>query len=809
MKNIHTKIFCLLVFFIAGKVHAQNSAIRGKVTTSDGKPAANVNITIKESRQTTVSGDDGSFTIQTNKECLCSIIVSYIGLVTQEKKVAIHKGEDANVTFQLQENASELEEVIVSTSRSLNDRSTTIGKLPAAARDLPQSVVVIERSVLEKQQVLTMSDALQNVNGVYIMGTTGGYQEEIAARGYAFTSSNTFKNGARFNNGIRPEFSSVEKVEILKGGSAILFGNVAAGGVLNIVTKKPKFEQGGEISFRTGSFDLYKPAFDIYGPFGKSKWAAYRLTGSYEKAGSFRDRVKSERLYLNPSFLFKLGKKTDLLVEGDYLKDDRTPDFGVGAINYSLVDVPRSRTLNVPWAYINTKQYTATATATHHFSDNIDLRGIISYQNFNNELYSAARPASVSITQNGNWLRGLQKSRTAEDYYFSSLDVTAKLKTGSISHTVLFGGDADKYNTQAYTFATYINSAIAGTNKNVYDSINIFNPSTFNLRTDIPLIAASRITTSPITRYGVYIQDLISVLDNLKVLAGVRYTNQNNQRATVDTVSKGTKGYVDAYKNTAFSPRFGIVYQPVKATSVFVSYTNTFTVNTGTDVSNQALPPSLINQYEAGVKNDFFKGSLSANLTFYRIVNSNLAQTALYLADGTTPNTSSNIKELTGETTSKGVELDITTKPIKGFSIIAGYSYNDMRYTGVNGNPVNGNIKGDRLRYNPATTANATVFYTFSNTSKLKGFYVGAGAFYVGDRLAGRNPTSSPANTNKLMKLPDYSTIDLNAGYAVNHIAVRFKLSNLANKLSYNAHDDNSINPIAPRQFAATFAYKW
>jgi iron complex outermembrane receptor protein len=200
---------------------------------------------------------------------------------------------------------------------------------------------------------------------------------------------------------------------------------------------------------------------------------------------------------------------------------------------------------------------------------------------------------------------------------------------------------------------------------------------------------------------------------------------------------------------------------------------------------------------------------LSANITVYRIVNSNLAQTALYLTDGTTVNTNSNIKELTGETTSKGVEVDIMTKPIKGFNIVAGYSYNDMRYTGVNGNTINGNKLGDRLRYNPAHTANASVYYNFKNESQLKGLTIGAGAFYTGDRLAGRNPTNSPNNTNKLMPLPDFITFDANASYTVKSFSVRLKVANLFDQLSYNAHDDNSINPINPRQFAATFAYKF
>src|SRR5690606_17275715 len=107
------------------------------------------------------------------------------------------------------------------------------------------------------------------------------------------------------------------------------------------------------------------------------------------------------------------------------------------------------------------------------------------------------------------------------------------------------------------------------------------------------------------------------------------------------------------------SPRFGIVYKPLQSTAVFASYSNSFSVNSGTDVYNNALPPSIIDQYELGVKNDFFNGQLSVNVTAYRIVNNNLAQTAQFEKDGVTPNNNTAFKELTGQTTSDGIELDI------------------------------------------------------------------------------------------------------------------------------------------------------
>jgi iron complex outermembrane receptor protein len=301
---------------------------------------------------------------------------------------------------------------------------------------------------------------------------------------------------------------------------------------------------------------------------------------------------------------------------------------------------------------------------------------------------------------------------------------------------------------------------------------------------------------------GVYLQDLVSIRSKIKFLAGVRYSNQQNERATIDTLAKNTKGYVNAYTTNAFSPRVGLVYQPTKTVSIFASYTNNFSPNTGVDTANKPLKPSIIDQYELGTKTDLFNKLLSVNITGYVIVNSDFA-----LAVINPPASVPNARELVGEVTSKGVELDIATKFIHGFSFIAGYSYNDTRYT--KSNNANSSVKeGDRLRYNPSHTANASLYYVFSNDNLLKGFSLGAGAFYVGNRVAGRNTTATNP-TYKLMPLPDYTLIDLSAGYSADKYAVRFKLSNVFDELSYNVHDDNSVNPIAPRQFAASFSYKF
>lgn len=773
-------------------------AITGVVKTADGEPASYVTVSLKGLNRGAISDEFGRYHIKNVKEGNYTLVASFVGLQSQERSVVVVNGKTTTVDFELQESAQQLAEIVVTGISSGNEKEVSIGKVAIKPMDLPQSTMQIDRQVLERQQSLQLSDVLMNTNGVYVMGNTGGTQEEIAGRGFSFSGSNgvsnTFKNGTRFNNSVMPELSSLEKVEVLKGSNAILFGNVAPGGVLNLVTKKPTFASGGEISYRTGSFGMVKPSVDIYGPMSNSNVVAYRLNTSYQRANSFRDEVSSERIYFNPSALIKATSKTEVLVEGDYLKDNRTQDFGIGATNYVINDLPRNKFIGAKWAYFKAEQKSAGVSVTHTLNDAWQVKASASYQGYVSDAYGTTRPnASGHLMQeDGTWVRGLQRSEIDQDYLLTQIDVTGKFSTGAIQHTVLVGGDLDKYTTRTTAYA-YTNPAITGRNKNVYDTINIYNEQLHEQRTDIPSIDKTTLTKNPIERTGFYVQDLISVTSYLKVLAGVRYSYMES-KSDILTYSSGVEVKTDFYDD-AFTPRFGIVYQPTEQISLFSSYANSFTLNTGVDVNRQPLPPSFIDQYEVGAKSDLFNGMISTNITAYQIVNSNLAQAVI--GD---PN---NAQELAGEVTSKGLEVDISTKPIKGLVAMAGYSYNDTRYT-----ESTQYIVGSKLRYNPAHTANSSLHYTFSG-STLKGLTLGAVAFYMGDRMAGRSTqVTTPGDTRKLIPIDGYVQLDASIGYTVRAFSVRFKVSNVSNALSYNVHDDNSVNPIAPRQWAATFAYK-
>ncbi|HTJ51467.1 MAG TPA: TonB-dependent receptor [Cyclobacteriaceae bacterium] len=796
-------LYLLLFNTLCITAFAQNGAIKGKITSQDGQGASSVNVQLKEINAGTVTDENGSYYIRHIKAGKYTLVTSFVGLESQEKSVTVTEGEVSEVNFLLVESAAQLDAIEIKSSRGLNENSTSIGKVAINPMDLPQSVMVIDHAVLDRQQVLSVSDVLMNTNGVYVMGTTAGSQIEIAGRGFAYNSNNTFKNGVRFNNGITPEMSSLERVEVMKGSNAILFGQVGAGGIINFVTKKPKFQQGGEFSFRTGSYSFYKPTLDLYGAVNNSEHVAFRINSSYENAGSFRDGVKSERIYFNPSFLIKAGKKTDILVEGDYLRDNRNLDFGTASINYSIANLPRNRYLNTSWAYYKAQQKSTTITINHQLSQNWKIQVVGSYQGYSQDQYGTTRPNGNShfVRTDGTWVRGLLRSGTSQDYYLAQANVTGKFNTGFVEHTLLVGGDVDQYKNTTLAY-TYVNPLVTGKDQNIYDSINVYNLSQYKQRNDIPDIALTGITRNPINRFGVFIQDHVSITEKIKVLAGIRYSYVDN-RSTVykpdNTISVApTKAFP-----SAFNPRVGLVFQPIRQVSLFASYANSFELNTGTDNKGSALAPSTYDQYEAGIKNELFKGLLALNVTAYRIVNNNFAQTILPTASNYNA-TYPAAKELAGEVTSKGIELDVMSKSYHGVSVIAGYSFNDTRYT-----KSNVYINNSRLRYNPQHTANMSIYYTFEEKF-LRGLNLGFTSLYVGDRVAGRSTRTNVSNdTYKLMTIPNYFQFDFSAGYTVNHVTLRLKISNLFNQLSYNVHDDNSVNPIAPRLYSATVSYKF
>lgn len=701
-----------------------------------------------------------------------------------------------------------LNEVVV--TKTKEPKPVTAVRSGLKPMDNPQSIQVIGSEIIEQQQAIRLSEVLKNANGVYVGSARGGAQESFFSRGYDMSANNMFKNGFRYNAGSIPDVSGLDKVEFLKGGSALLFGNVAPGGILNLVTKTPQFKSGGEVSMQIGSYSYYKPAFDLYG--GLTKSIAFRLNGSYENSESFRDVVKNKRVYVNPSLLFIINPKTQITLQGDYLSADWTPDFGTGIIGTQILDLPRNTFYGALWSNGNTKSASASVLLNHDFNKNWKLNFNSSFQNYDRASKSTAQLSTVK--DNGDWTRPLVQNDNSEQILGDQLSLQGNFNTGSVKHQIFTGADWENSFATAYTFAF---------NPANYDTINLFNFDPSTQRNDIPDARATQIAKTETNRFGVYFQDLISITEKFKVLAGIRWSWQEAEVTTYKETFAGGKQTVKPENavptigakklDNAFSPKFGLIYQPRKEVSIFGSYSTSFTPNTGTTADLKPIEPSIIDQYEAGIKTDFLQGLLSTNVTVYQITNSNLAQTAEFKADGSL-NTDTNVKVLSGETKSKGVEVDITARPIDGLSIIAGYSYNDMRYTKTSG--LNGSfIEGDRLVRTPANTANLSFFYTVQE-GLFKNLSVGAVGNYIGDRLGGWNDQHSTDLTkypdgiyHREIPLEGYVTIDASVGYTWRKFSILCKLSNITNELNYTVHENYSVNPIAPRQVMTSLRYKF
>lgn len=787
-------------------------SVSGQIKTADGQPAASVTVSIMENGKFAVTDEQGRFSITNLKDGGYTLEITMVGLKPQSQGIEIRNGQPATVLVLLSEDAHRLTEAVV----IANQKKLSVGKINIADLDYPQSTGTVSARVISDQQAIRLGDVVKNVPGVSLVQTRFGVNETYGARGYIIGVTGGAGGGSIFKNGLptniagMPEAATLESVEIIKGSTAFLYGSSSGGLIVNMVTKKPRYNFGGEISMNAGSFHQYKPVVDVYGPITKN--LAFRVIGSYENDRSYRDVVKVIRNYVNPSLMYKLGKNSALIVQGDYLNAQITPDPGVGLLDSGRVltrAIPRSRYQSVGWAYNNVKQGSASMEFKHIFDNKFILNASASWQNTDVDSYGVGNLNTANKV--GVIARPLARAHGIEKDYASQITLEGKFTTGDIEHHFVGGADFTSVTTYTDAFNIYNpNGSVLKT----YDTINLLNPSQYVQRTDVPAAVKIMETTAPSNRTGVFVQDLIGLTDHFKLFAGVRYSYQATVQTTVDSMATSsrpkstTKGTTPTTTYSVFSPKAGLVYEPTANTSFYASYSNSFTTNTGVDVNGNLLPASIINQYEIGAKSTFLNGRLSANASVYRIVNSNLAQQAPYLADGVTPNTNSNIKTLSGETTSDGVEVGFNGNLSRNFYFITGYSYNYARFTHSTGGK-GSNIHGERLVNAPSSTANASVFYVFSSTA-LKGFKIGASGFYTGSRFGGyQNTIGQVVTGSRMVPLTGFTTVDLSAGYTYSNITLQAKLSNIFNTLNYLIHDNYSITPIAPRALMVTASYKF
>ncbi|MEH2010280.1 TonB-dependent siderophore receptor [Nostoc sp.] len=642
--------------------------------------------------------------------------------------------------------------------------ASTATRTDTPLRDIPASIQVVPRQVLQDQKAVRLQDALQNVSGVTQAGNYGGTgAARYIIRG--FSQDGNFRNGFRDADFFTlSEIANLERVEVLKGPASVLFGEAEPGGIINLVTKQPLSEPYYAADFTAGSYGFYRPTFDISGPLNADKTLLYRLNVAYQNSGSFRDFVDTERIFIAPSLTWKIGTNTTLNLDFEYLNNNTQFDRGIVAIGNRPAPIPISRFLGVPGENDSkTTAYRAGYRLEHQFSKNWQLRNALSITiNKVNDF----RAEQGDLIDDRFLDRNFTNGKFETDNYSLQTEVIGKFATGSIIHQPLLGIELNR-SEGPLIFSRGILSPI-----DIFSSVN-----------------NSVIPTNPLTtfvnrqirtdRLGIYLQDQITLLDNLKLLVGGRFdfTEQKNDNLLASTST--------SQSDQAFSPRVGLVYQPIPAISLYASYSSSFVPNIGTSVNGSTFDPAQGTQYEVGVKADL-SNRLSATLAAYQITKTNVLTT-----DPNNPDFSI----LTGEQRSRGVELDIAGEILTGWKIIASYAYTDAQITKDNQYAV-----GNLLDSVAKNTVSLWTTYEIQRGS-LQGLGFGLGLYYVGDRQG---------DLDNSFVLPSYFRTDAALYYKRNNWKFALNIKNLFDEKYYETSQGRDIiYPGAPLTVLGTISWEF
>lgn len=652
--------------------------------------------------------------------------------------------------------------------------ATTATRTDTPLRDIPQSIQVIPRQVLEDQQAIRLTDALRNVSGITEGNTFGGSKDVFIIRG--FEQENIFRDGFRgTGNIVVRETANLERIEVLKGPASVLFGTLEPGGVINLVTKKPLSEPSYAAELQIGNFGLVRPSIDFSGPLNSDRSLLYRLNAVYESSDGFRNFEQGiERVFISPVLSWKISDRTDLTLEFEYLDDTRPRDRGIVAIGKGIADIPFDRFLGEPGDVNSSKEFNASYQLEHRFNENWKLRNAFRFST-TDETRLNAEPSDFDATT-GELTRDWYDGRASVQSYALQTNVVGNFTTGSIKHKLLFGVDLNRDISDVRDFFEFGGAP----------SINIFNP-VYGLaprprRDDLP---DKFFFNDRIDILGIYLQDQIDLADNLKFLIGGRFdiVDQENRFRDASGTDTTSTQQVDA-----LTPRIGIVYQPIKPLSLYASYSQSFAPNSGTTASGSLLEPERGTQYEVGIRGEFLDGNLSANLAAYHLTKSNIATSDL------NPN-NVGFSVAIGEQTSQGIELDVIGEILPGWNIIASYAYTDAEITKDNDLPV-GNI----LVGVPKNTASLWTTYELQQGS-LQGLGFGVGVFFVGDRQG---------DLSNSFQVPSYVRTDASLFYKRNNWRAGINIKNLFD-VGYieSASRNYRISPGAPFTIIGTLSVEF
>ena len=650
------------------------------------------------------------------------------------------------LAYSLNPEGDEADDEIVVTGegqRGYRVPNTSIGtRTDTPLRDIPQSIQVVPQQVLRDQNATRLEDALRNVSGVTQAFSLPGAVSTFTIRGFAINEG----AGSSFLRDGLPdpaaggvvELPNIERVEVLKGPASVLFGFGSPGGTINLVTKQPLLDPFYRVEATLGSYNFYRGAIDFSDGLNPSDTVLYRFNAAYRNSGSFIDFFESEYLSFSPVLQIKLGERGNLFLEGEYIQTNASFYSGVPVLG-SIRSNPngrirRDRNFGEPSDQNEQTVSRAGYRLEYQLSEKWSLRNAFraTFRDYEDNLTIPFRLGTDNRTLN----RFYREFGVDYNNYSLTTDLTGRFSTGSIKHQIVVGVDLNRFDTR--TRYTDFDAP----------SIDLFNPIYRQPIGDLTTPDSRDISLTD--SLGIFIQNQITLANNLKLLLGGRFDTFSQRYELL------TNGSESRQSDSAFSPRVGIVYQPIPAISLYASYARSFIPASGTGFfgSDLIFEPQRGTQYEVGIKADI-SDRLSTTLALY-----DLTRTNVLTDDPNNPGFSIQ----TGEQKSRGIELNIAGEILPGWRVFAGYAYTDSEITKDNTFAV-----GNRLNNVPENSFNLWTTYEIQQGS-LQGLGVGIGLFFVGERQG------NLANT---FQLPSYLRTDAAIFYRRNQLEVSLNLRNL------------------------------
>jgi iron complex outermembrane recepter protein len=637
--------------------------------------------------------------------------------------------------------------------------SSTATGTDTPLRDIPLSIQVIPQEVIEDRNVTELGDALETAASVVSVGGRGTsvFGPGFLIRGFS-VNDGIFRDGIATFSLAPLSTNDLERVEVLRGPASVLFGQGEPGGIINLVSKRPLSEPFYSASLTAGSFDTYRGDLDFSGPLNNSRTVRYRLNVSYENYGSFRDFVDGERFIVSPILTWDIGTNTSIDFFGQYISDRETIDEGIPVINNEIADVPRDRFFGEDFGEFEQEQFRLGYRLTHEFSDNFSIRHSLQYLQYEPEryapLFDSINAATGELSRLAYFAGGTYRR------FFTNAEAIAEFNTGSVQHEVLFGVEY-RHDSEEPEFQF----------SNLYTPINIFDPVYTNDPYDID---PEFFRDDNIDTISVYLQDQVELLPNLNLLAGVRYDSANQFRTTRNL---GEPREEFEQTDSEFSPRFGIVYQPIEPLSLYASYTTSFNPSFGAsrNPDDSTFDPETGRQFEVGLKADLSE-QLSLTFAAFDIRRQNVST-----PDPNNPNFSVQ----TGEVASRGIELTLGGEILPGWNITTAYTLLDAFVS-----EDNTDVVGNGLANVPDNQFSLWTTYEIQR-GDLAGLGFGLGFLYLSDR---------PGNLSNTFSLPSFFRTDAALFYERDNWRAQLNVENLFD-IEYFSSSDGSLAVIPGRPF--------